>query len=252
MKLLLFSLVLVTLLSSDELQRVQNIVDDITKLRADYESCQKQLSSAPKSGISFEAKAMQKDEELQKLESNLRDEKQRSKILLAEIDVLTKEKYDNTDLISKMDKLEKIIKNQEISLKTKEKVIKNLKTDKVKTKLIAKSSLNNAPKTLIQTQVVCEEKNSFPKLVMKESFETQSNYIEETRAFTPSAFRLKNSASIYDDIDGKEIYVWEKSTSFTSNEKSDRWVRVTGYFIDKKWLPSKEALWIKREDVIQR
>ncbi len=252
MKILLISLVLVTLLSSDELQRVQNIVDDITKLRADYESCQKQLSSGSKSNSTFEAKTMKEDERVQKLEFNLSDEKQRSKILLAEIDILTKEKHDSVDLKNKIIKLKKIIKNQEISLKTKEKVIKNLKLDKVKTKSIVKNNLNSTPKTPFQTQVICKEKNSFPQLIMKESFKTKTNYIEETHTFEASAFRLKNDASIYDDIDGKEIYIWEKSTSFTSNEKSERWVRVTGYFIDKKWLPSKEELWIRSEDVIQR
>jgi len=252
MKILLIALIFVSVLFSDEMQRVQNIVEDITKLRVDYEKCQKQLSSGAKGSVSFKAISMKDDEKLQKLEVNLSDEKQRNKILLAEIDVLMEEKENSKKNKDKIKKLEKTIKNQEISLKSKEKTIKKLKMNKAKIKEVSKNSLNSTSKTLLVKEVSCKEKNSFPKLVMKEGFESKVSDIEETHTFTPSAFRLKNDASIYDDINGKEIYFWEKSTSFTSNEKSDSWVRITGYFINKKWLPSKKELWVKSQDVIQR
>lgn len=252
MKILLIILCFVTISSSDEMQRVQNIVDDISKLRADYEQCKKELGSSSKGTRTFEAVAMQNDEKLQKYEMSLRDEKQRNKILLDEIDTLTKNKHNISNLENKIRKLEKIVKNQEISLKTKEKVIKNLKNNKIKTKEVVENSLKNKKMSSSEAQLVCEKKNSFPKLVMKEGFQESVNDIEETHTFKASAFRLKNDARIYDEINGKEIDIWEKSTSFTSNEKSNKWVRVTGYFIDKKWHPSKEELWVKSKDVIQR
>ena len=252
MKTLLVALFLATLLSSDEIQRIQNIVDDITKLRVEYETCKKQLNSDLKSSGAFEALSMKNDEKLQKYEMILNDEKQRNEILLAEIDVLTKEKQNVADLENKIIKLEKMVNNQVILLKSKENSIKNLKNEKSKTKVSKKNSLKNDSLASVEKKVVCEEKNSFPKLLMKDGYENSFEQIQETYTFKASAFRLKNDAKIYDNINGSEIYFWEKSTSFTSNEKNDKWVKVTGYFIDKKWLPSKEELWVKSENVIQR
>ena len=251
MKILLMSLVLVSLLSSDEIQRVQNIVDDIAKLRVDYETCKKQLNSGSKGGTTFEALAMKNDEKIEKIEMNLRDEKQKNKILLLEIATLSKNKPNSSNLDNKIKKLEKIIKNQEKSIKTKDNLIKNLKKEKSKTKVILKDSLDKS-KTDSSKKIICEEKNSFPKLVMKEGFEEIPSALEDTYLFEASAFRVKDDAAIYDNINGNQIAVWEKNTSFTSNERSDEWVKITGYFIDKKWLPSDKELWVKSQDVIQR
>ncbi len=145
------------------------------------------------------------------------DEMQRNKILLAEIDILK----------VKINKLEKTVRNQEISLKSKE---------------VSKNNLNSTKTLMIKKQVLCEEKNSFPKLLMKEEPPSVLSDIEDTYTFEAAAFRLKNDATVYNNINGKEIYIWKKNRSFTSNEKSDSWVQVTGYFIDKQWLPSKEEL----------
>ena len=252
MKIVLIIVALSTLLFSDEIQRIQSIVDDITKLRVEYESCKKQLSSDLKGSEYFDAMAAENDEKLQTYKMNLKDEKQRNEILLAEIDVFIKEKNDLDILKAKISKLEKIVKNQENSLKVKEEVIKNLKIDKVKTKEVSKNNLNSAKKIFIEKQVVCEEPNSFPKLLMKKESPNQVKDIEETYTFEAAAFRLKNEATIYRNINGEEIYVWEEDRSFTSNEKSQNWVKITGYFIDKKWLPSKEELWVEASDVVQR
>ena len=45
MKILLGSLVLVSFLYADEMQRIESILQDITNLRSDYEKCQASLDS---------------------------------------------------------------------------------------------------------------------------------------------------------------------------------------------------------------
>jgi chromosome segregation ATPase len=115
------------------------------------------------------------------------------------------------------------LKNQ---LKTKEKQTKICKLKRV-------SSLKT------QTKV---EKNQFPKLEMKEQYKLQS--------FEAKAFKLNKYAFIYDAIDGEVVESWEANRSFTSNLKSQNWIKITGYFVEKVWQPAEKELWIKKEDIV--
>ena len=45
MKVILIALVLVSFLQSDEMQRMESIIEDITKLRAQNEECQESLKN---------------------------------------------------------------------------------------------------------------------------------------------------------------------------------------------------------------
>ena len=121
-------------------------------------------------------------------------------------------------------------------------------------------------KTVKVVEKVCEDDNPFPKLMPKNSKvvpqEEEANLVIEVKktTFKPklvrsekaSTYRLKNEAVIYDKIDGKAVAVWEKRTSFTSNALQGDWVKITGYFVDKKWKRAKKELWIKAKDVIKR
>ena len=187
MKIILMILITLSLVKADEMDRIEAIVDDITQLRSDYETCQNELNS---------------------------------------IDDLN---GSNVNLYKKIRKLEKqlLIKNN--LLKSKDKTIKKLKLNQ-------EYSRN------------CTNKNDFPKLLMKKEFK---NNIKITK-FKAASFELKIDSIIYDDIDGKKIDEWVKTTSFTSNIKTATWMKVSGYFIDKKWRPAKADMWIKIEQVFKK
>jgi len=95
-----------------------------------------------------------------------------------------------------------------------------------------------------QKKVIClsNDENSFPKLAMRKK-------IFHTKA---STYRTTTKAFIYNDINGKKIDEWEKGISFTSNQKSENFIKITGYFENKVWVKAKKSLWIKSDDAYQR
>ncbi|WP_457749613.1 hypothetical protein [Sulfurimonas sp.] len=167
-----FLLVLVFVLNlyADEIQRINSIVDDITKLRMDYKKSQEELN-------------IYKD---------------------------------------RVKTLEKKLKIANNLLKTKQKPIEN-------------TVVNDADCFKNQT-------NTFPKLKMRIK-------VIHTKA---SAFRLKKDAPIYNAINGKKIDEWEKGTSFTSNQKTEKFIKITGYFKNKQWVKAEKPLWIRSDDALKR
>lgn len=127
-----------------------------------------------------------------------------------------------------------------------------------------------------KTKTVCMDDNPFPKLMMKDPEKTQPktpkkktldkvkevpNKIEGT---SPTAFagqivrhegrtyRMRCESLIYDAAKTEVIAVWEEKTSFTSNMYKGDWIKITGYFVDRKWQRSTQELWVKAEDTIKR
>ena len=120
----------------------------------------------------------------------------------------------------------------------------------LKIKLKEKNTLSAA--TVVVEKCVTPKvfENRFPKLKMKEAFKESD--IETIVYFDASSFRVNKEAFIYDKIDGKKIDKWEKSTSFTSNQKSASWIKVTGFFVDKVWQSAELDMWVKIEDASLR
>lgn len=86
-------------------------------------------------------------------------------------------------------------------------------------------------------------KDDFPELMMKNtSAQTIIN-------FKAQSYVLTYDSIIYDGINGKKITKWVKSTSFTSSSKTQHWIKVSGYFVNKKWTPAKKSMWIKIKQV---
>ncbi|QSZ41691.1 hypothetical protein GJV85_06085 [Sulfurimonas aquatica] len=222
-------------INADEIQRIESIVKDISKLRSDYVKCQ---------------------DELDLCSLKLKDETQKNIILQDELKLYSNFSKKEKEFRNEIDSLKKRLKEATKALKTKEIENKNLLLSMNENNISSENS-NNCFK--IQTN---EDENKFPDLEMKEKYkqEKQKNVKMQTAqkkdakiiVFTPSAFRLNKDADIYDAIDGNKIGKWEKRTSFTSNQKTDSWVKVTGYFIDKVWGPSKKEIWVKASDVMQR
>ncbi|MBL0708037.1 MAG: hypothetical protein JJW00_03225 [Sulfurimonas sp.] len=174
MKIVFICLLFISSIYADEVQRIESIVDDIAKIRVDYERCQSRL------------KSMQKT---------------------------------NPDIMQ----YKKL-------LAVKEKEIKALKES------LAKKN--------IKVCKVPKDDNPFPKLIQKKTIKTSK--------FKANAFRLKKSTYIYSSPASKKIEIWEKNRSFTSYIGTKNWIKITGYFVDKRWRLAKKDMWIKRKDVKKR
>ncbi|MEN8302647.1 MAG: hypothetical protein ABFQ64_01080 [Campylobacterota bacterium] len=267
MKLLLVVLIVSLSLNADEMKRIEAIVSDITKLRAEHEGCQ------------TEAKIYS---------MQLKDERDKNKILLQEMNSFKDLYKREIEYKNRIVKLENKIKNQEKLLKAKENNKKDLITESepiIKIKEKEKKTLVIKEKTIENLVLVnCEEPNPFPKLVMKKEFsqndkkvkktkklkkqkevtpkkklseikkivEPKRDEVEKLERFKASAFRLNKNAAVYDKVNGKKLYEWEEGTSFTSSIKTQNWTKITGYFVDRVWMRSTKELWIKSTDVIKR
>jgi len=145
-------------------------------------------------------------------------------ILKAEVDFKGDLNKSNHNLDKKIRKLEKqlLIKNN--LLKSKDKTIEKLKLNQ-------------------KYPVRCEKNNTFPKLIMKK---------EQVVKFKASSFELKVDSIIYDGINGKKVDNWVETTSFTSSVKTKSWIKITGYFVDKKWRPAKSEMWVKIKQVVKK
>ena len=128
------------------------------------------------------------------------------------------------DLKTKENTIKKLSLNSSYKAKTKEKSLKNLDFNK------------------------CEVPNSFPKLMMKKEFQKK----EQLEFFPASAFRLNKQSAVYDAIDGDVVETWEEHTSFTSNQRTKSWIKITGYFVDKVWQSAQRELWVRSSDATKR
>jgi hypothetical protein len=232
MKVLFIAFLLVSFLQADEMKRIESIVEDITKLRAEYEECQNSLKSKETLKAKV-VKPIKNDPKVGEYQKQLKTQRQQNVILKAEVDYLNGLSENN----------EKIIKKYQKLLKTKEKEILALKKKPKKSPKQAVKKKKLAP--------VCEKKiddNPFPKLMPKENVEQK----EEVQITKASTYRLSSDSAVYDSPNGKQINSWTKNTSFTSNRKTINWVKITGFFIDKKWKKAKKEMWIKNSKISKR
>ena len=146
--------------------------------------------------------------------------------------------------------LESEIKFLKKQLKSKENTRKNtvdVKKEKVKTKV---KTIN----TMVYQK--CDENNPFPKLIMKEDSLDVKNLpslkTSKPKYFKASTFRLNKSADIYNAMNGEAIDSWENETSFTSNQRTAKWLKITGYFVDKAWRKAESEMWVRSSNATKR
>ncbi|MDF1883352.1 hypothetical protein JHD49_05300 [Sulfurimonas sp. SAG-AH-194-C21] len=220
MRLLFTFLILCfTLVNADEVQRIESIVSDISKLRSDYVRVQSSLVE---------------------MEVRLEEEKEQNTILHQDLNLYSDYTQKEEDYKNKILSLENEIKslNNSIKLKEKNKIIcKTTKQKVMKNKIVIKKCLNNQ---------ILSDNNKFPTLLMKEQYKTDGT---DSAAYS---YRVKREASIYDGVDGVQVDVWEEFTSFTSNERTKQWIKITGYFVEKVWSASTKDIWIKSSDALKR
>lgn len=264
MKFVLVCLAIISILGADEINRIDSIVKDISNLREKYESCQKELNSgnsqkiAPKVEVQKEKiYTCQKEKtEIQNYKKLLKQEQEKNQDLTQKRDLAAKEKPNKNKIDKIILKLENELKNRDILLKTKEKEIIILKKEIEEYRENKQISLNNTktekPQQKSGLAKVCQNENTFPKLMMKEKRSSSSLKNKKIYRTKPTTYRLKANSMIYNKIDGQKVYEWEENTSFTSNIRSDEWIKITGYFVNRIWQKSSEELWVKNLNVIER
>lgn len=218
--LFIFLFIFLTYSCADEIQRIEGIVDEISKLRSDYAKL---------------------EDELVLSQYQLKDEREKNSILQEDLKLYSNYTKKESEYKKKISSLDLEIKKIKKELKVKEKEINTLKTKKSINKIKENNCLN------YQTH---KEENTFPKLLMKEKYKTALH--SQSEHFKAHAFRANKFAHIYDGVNGKIVDTWEPMTSFTSNEKKDGWIKITGYFVQKTWRPATKELWIQSQDATIR
>lgn len=214
---LVFSLFLIFLfLNADEIQRLDSIVKDIENLRINYDLSQEQLK---------------------KCQVELSDEQQKNALMRKELQSSNSD--NNTEI-----QIEKKYRKKIHSLKNQIKSLNNLVKEKENEISRLKKRYSKITKNQIKVKCNLDNKtNVFPNLIMREQKE------KEVGAAT---YRLTQESVIYSDVNGKEIDKWEKSTSFTSTLRLGNWIKISGYFVDKKWQKAQRQMWVEASHAFKR
>ncbi len=163
----------------------------------------------------------------------LKLQKNKCNLDAAKVDSKYKECLINAMLIKD---LKKDYKKEKEILKLKNKMIDDLKQKLA----LQKSLLNKHQKVKKNIQ-----KNTNTKKP------TEKKHIFKEIKIKPTTYRLNKDAYIYDGVNGKKIDKWEKRTSFTTYIITDNdWIKITGYFVNRKWQKAKRDLWVKKEDTM--
>lgn len=189
-------------LQSDDIQRIEKVVGEITQLRLNYNDVQNQLTEC---------------------QNRLQHQH------------LTKKQKSIENLENEIIYLKKM-------LKSKDSEILSLKNN---------MKINNSKNKINKTIYLENKTNTFPKLQKRDSANKSSKIkVLHTK---PTTYRLKHESVIYDNVYGHRLTTWEKDTSFTSNRVSDNgWIKITGYFVDKKWRKASKAMWVHAQDAFKR
>ena len=217
MKMHLRSLLFLSLFSplfAQELEQIQSIVDEVTMLRMRYEACV-QKKEALEQQVQTQDKTIEKlisDHALKALSCEAKPKEESSLSALLE---------ENRRLSSDLAKAQ-----EELHLLKKERTQK-------------------------QSHTGCADENPFQKLLMKE--ENEALISAEVVRFNKAVnYRLKHESEIYDAPEGKVVALWEEKRSFTSNTASRGWIKITGYFVQRKWRRAAEEMWVKETDAIRQ
>ena len=237
-RVVLFCVLYASMLFGDDLQRLDTILKDIEQLRSEYETCTTELKREKKTNLNLRS-ADKKNHDFEKL---LKEEKLKNKALTAEISNCSTINSQNITLLKEIKKLKIEIENYKKVSISKDKEIFSLK----------KVAIKLSEKPLLEAAIV-EENNVFPKLKMKEKpFKTEPLQDENSTNFKADTYRLKDKATIYDAPNGSKIEEWDGNTSFTSMTKIGDWIKITGVFMDKKWLKADKDMWIKKKEAFKR
>ncbi len=264
MKFSIIALAFVSILNANEMARIDSIVEDISKLRSSYASCKSELESKKSQSTATQntqkdnsSLCQTKESELKEYKELLKKEQSKNSLLTEKIESKTKPTPNSGKENQIISELEKMLENQNQALKLKESEISSLKKElieKVKAKDNQIISLKSSKtKTVAVTPAAPIEENTFPKLKMKEEEtpkDVQRDVPKEASYSSAASFRVTVDCEVYDSAGGTTVVAtWIKGRSFTSNQRTKNWIKVTGYFVDKVWQKATEDLWIEEVNV---
>lgn len=170
MKILLIFVTLASFLIADDVDRLESILDDISKLEAKYNACKDEVKSKTLSVLQSDMF----DVETLKKSCNEQEEKLLEfKKLLASKDEFTQQLQDKVKQLS--DKIISVLQEQKgitshITDKTEfleEKYKEILKIKDIEIENL-ENKINSTKKSIVECMEVFEKPNEFPKLMMKE------------------------------------------------------------------------------------
>ena len=265
--------ILITLLTSfslaNEINRMESIVLDIEKLRSDYSVCLNQLDTQKKQvsiddHLSLQAKLKIATQKIKEHEILLEKKEAKNLELALKIDSLIaiNEKSKKKDFKLLLDKEKKEKNKYKKSFIELEEKYKKVLKEKESMMISLENGTTSDKRTIIKPEKACIEENPFPSLMMK-NISTKNDSIKKSVLETKNTlevkvrskaltYRLNKESNIHDGIDGKVIFIWENKRSFTSNETTQNWIKVSGYFIDKKFQKADQDLWIKKLNTSKR
>ena len=239
-------LLIASLLGGDEIERINNLAKEVEALRIHYDACMQKLQLCSQNGSSKSDSLLQKckhDRTVRIGEKRSKNEKERKKIRYLE---------------SRIKEYEKTLKAKEEKIAILEKELLRLQKERSKKKESSKKreKKRSCVKTLktknCPTSVVVVQKSKErTHLILKKDGNVAVKKSSKITITQPRTFRTRSEAPIYDAKDGKIVNRWEKGRSFTSYIESGDWIKITGYFINRKWTKAKEELWIKKCDTMK-
>lgn len=258
MKKSIFFLLFYLSLQANDIERINLLVTEVKHLQSNYTTCQKKL-------FSLEDKL--KNNATQSIEACTKElSKEHEKFI--NLQKLLEQKQENKSLENALvHNLQKKMQRNETLLLQKQKQIKALKLELQHTKEKLAFLKEQNQKLLARKKKVSPNKKVFTckkdtqVIIKKEEVQrlalTSDNHIaiqKQTRLISSKAktYRTKKKADIYNAPNGSKISTWEKGRSFTSYISEDKWIKITGFFIDKKWTKAEEEMWIKKEDAFER
>ena len=210
---------------ADEIATINGLVKEVSKLRTNYDNCQVALHRC-RQNLQPQQQSSQCDQKLQEAQQQVELLKEQ-----LETTVVT----DKNESSTQEQHLEEQVKHLKEEIASKNEEIVQLKEQLKQEK---------AKKKVLQQHV-----DEYLKTQKKYALKSQKQNIT---IITPSAYRTSKDAEIYNGINGKVIDKWEKGTSFTSYINADDWIKITGYFVDRKWRKAQKDLWIKKSDAFKR
>ncbi|MDO8453551.1 MAG: hypothetical protein Q7S59_03145 [Sulfurimonas sp.] len=278
MKFSIIALAFVSILNANEMARIDAIIEDISKLRDSYTSCKSELESKKSQGTvglntqkDSSSLCQFKESELKEYKELLKKEQQKNSLLTDKIESKTESKLKASSNTPKenqiISELERMLDDQNKALKLKEGEINSLKKElaeknRTKENQITSIKSSKTKTAAVTTATPIVEENKFPKLQMREDeapknlfqeYETPKNLSSEAIYPSIASFRLTVDCEVYDSVGGTKVMAtWIKGRSFTSNQRTKNWVKVSGYFVDKVWQKATEELWIEAANVVAK
>ncbi len=220
----------------EELERIERIVHDVGALREKYEACQGALERFETAPMECE---VNKAELVMRQKAQLACEERLEQLQAQRQTIVNTTPCQECNVSA----LHQQIDSLKLALEVAQKRYAVLEAQK---KALPKPSLH----------VTRSKSESVPVAVSASAFSKAPEAAVSSEAYVwaeARAYRLLRDADIYDAPSGKVVQRWEAQRSFTSMQGQKGWVRITGYFVDKQWRPSREeSLWVRAEDTLGR